>query len=90
MDLWDWSLQKAGHNVLIKAVMSTFHFLFNYFLGKIILKQADNLSKTLKSQSVSAAQGWETAHLLIKMLWKDWCDEKFELFWSSLMNKKQS
>ena len=57
MDLWDWSLQKAGHNVLIKAVMSTFHFLFNYFLGKIILKQADNLSKTLKSQSVSAAQG---------------------------------
>ena len=57
MDLWDWSLQKAGHNVLIKAVMSTFHFLFNYFLGKIILKQADNLSKTLKSQSISAAQG---------------------------------
>ena len=74
--------------LLIKAVMSTFQFLSNYSFGKIILKQADNLSKTLQNQSISTGQGQEIAHLFIEMLWKDWFDEKFELFWSNLMNKK--
>ena len=68
--------------------MSTFQFLSNYSFGKIILKQADNLSKTLQNQSISTGQGQEIAHLFIEMLWKDWFDEKFELFWSNLMNKK--
>ena len=72
----------------VKAVMSTFQFLFSCSLKEIILKQADNLSKTLQNPSISTAQGQEITHLVIETLWKDRCDKKFELFWSNLMNKK--
>ena len=48
------------------------------------------LSKTLQNLSISAAQGQETAHLLTETLSKDRCDEKFELLWFNLMNKKQN
>ena len=72
----------------VNAVMSTFQFLFSCSLGKIILKQTDNLSKTLQNPSISPAQGQEIAHLVIETFSKDRCDEKFELFWSNLMNQK--
>ena len=74
MDLWDWPLQATnGTNIKArlqgdKAVMSTFQFLFNCSLGKMILKQTDNLSKTLQNPSISAAQGQEIARLVIEML----------------------
>ena len=94
MDLWDWSLQATSDTEMkarlqgVKAVMSTSQFLFSCSLGKIIFKQADNLNKTLQYPSISAAQGQEIAHLEIETLRKDRCDEKFELFWSNLMNKE--
>ena len=74
MDLWDWSRQATSDTVIksrlqgVKAVTSTFQFLFNFSHGKIILKQADHLSKTLQNPSISAAQGQEIAHLVIEML----------------------
>ena len=86
MDLWDWSLQATSETEMksrlqgVKAVMSTFQFLFSCSLGKIILKKTDNSSKTLQYPSMSAAQGQEIAHLVIETLSKDRCDEKFELF----------
>ena len=49
----------------VKAVMSTFHFLFRCSLSKIILKQAHNLSKTLQNPLIS---GQEIAHLVIETL----------------------
>ena len=54
----------------------------------MILKQKDNLSKTLKNLSISAAQGQEIAHLVIETLSKDIYNEKLDLFWCNLMNKK--
>ena len=71
-----------------KAVMSTFQFLFSCSLGKIISKQTDNSSRTLKNSSISAAQGQGIAHPVIKTLSKDRCDKNFELFRSNSMNKK--
>ena len=63
MDLWDWSLQATSDTEIkgrlqgVNAVMSTFQFLFSCSLGKIIVKQADNLSKILQNPSISAARG---------------------------------
>ena len=62
MDLWDWSLQTTSDTEIkarlqvVEAVMSTFQFLFSCSLSKIILNQADNLSKTLQNPSISATQ----------------------------------
>ena len=61
MDLWDCSLQTDSDTDMkasvqgVKAVMSTSQFLFSYFLGKVILKPTDKLSKTLQNAKVSAA-----------------------------------
>ena len=54
-----------------------------------ILK-ANTFSKTLQNPSIPAAQGQGIAHLVIETLSKDRCDEKIELFWSNLMNKKKN
>ena len=59
MDLWDWSLQATSDTEL-------FQLLFGYSLGKIILKQTDNLSKISPKTSISAAQGREIGHLVKK------------------------
>ena len=53
--------------------------MFSCSVGKIILKQAYILGKSLQNPSVSAAQGHEIAHILIVPLWKDRSDEKREL-----------
>ena len=55
MDLWDWSLQATSDAEMnarlkgVKAVMWTFQFLLSYSVGKIILKQTNNLNKTLQN-----------------------------------------
>ena len=59
MDLWDWSLQATSD-------IELFQLLFSYSLGKIILKQTDNLSKISPKTSISAAQGREIAYLVKK------------------------
>ena len=91
MNIWDWSLQATSETEMktrlqgVKAVMSTFQFLFSCSHDKIILKQADNLSKTLQNpSSILAAQEQEIAYLVIEILRKNSCDEKSELFWSNL------
>ena len=95
MDLWDLPLQATSDTEMkarlqgIKAVMSTFQFLFSCSLRKIILKQTDSLSKILKNPSIPAAQGQEIAYLVTETLSKDRYNEKFELFWFNLKNKKQ-
>ena len=50
--------------------MSTFQFLFSCYLGKITLKQTNNLSKSLQNPSISAAQGQEIPHPVIETLSK--------------------
>ena len=66
-----------------------FPVFFSCLLGKAILKQTDNLSKTLQNPSISATQGQEIAHLVIETLPKDICNDKIKLFCSNLLNKKK-
>ena len=73
-DLWAWSLQATTDTEMkaklqsVKAVTSTLQFLFSCSLGKVILKQAINLSKTLQNPSISVTQGQEVAHMVIETL----------------------
>ena len=74
MDLWAWSLQATTDTEMkaklqsVKAVTSTLQFLFSCSLGKVILKQAINLSNTLQNPSISVTQGQEVAHMVIETL----------------------
>ena len=53
MDLWYCSLQATSDKDMkakvqnVKAVMSNFQFSFSRFLGKMMLKETDNLNKKL-------------------------------------------
>lgn len=63
MDLWYCSLQATSDKDMkakvqnVKAVMSNFQFSFSRFLVKMMLKETDNLNKTLQNPTISDAQG---------------------------------
>ena len=74
----------------VKAQMETFNFFFGVCLGEWILTHADNLSKTLQSRTISAAEGQRLAELTVKTLEKIRTDEYFDLFWKMVQAKASS
>lgn len=54
----------------VKAQMETFDYFYGIHLGKLVLKHADNLSKTLQSSTISAAEGQRVAGLTLSALKK--------------------
>ena len=95
MELSEWSLEHAkltemrGRILGAQSKMNTFDFLFGCLLGKIILKQTDNLSKSLQSPTLSAAEGQEIAQDVIMTLEKDRNEKSFDLFWERLEQRRQ-
>ena len=69
--------------------MNTFNFLFGCLLGKTILKQTDNLSKSLQIPTLSAAEGQEIAQDVIVTLEKDRNEKSFDLFWEQLEQRRR-
>ena len=65
----------------VSAVMSTFDYLYGNILGEMLLKHADNLSRTLQSKTISAAEGQETAKMTVDTIKSLRSDRMFDLFW---------
>ena len=63
----------------VKTCMRTFDFLFGIMLGELLLRRSDNLSKTLQSPHMSAAEGH--AAMTVKTLKFLRTDESFQAFW---------
>ena len=95
IELWEWSLEHVkltemrGRILGAQSKMNTFDFLSGYLLGKIILKQTDNLSKSLQSPTLSAAEGQEIAQDVNMTLEKDRNEKSFDLFWERLEQRRQ-
>ena len=76
MELWKWSLQEVKDTEMkarirgVMTVMTTFDFIFCCCLGQRILKQTDNLSKTLQRKDISAAEGQHLAFQVVAVLKK--------------------
>ena len=49
--------EMKAHIVGVETLMHSFDFLFGVFLGELILRHSDNLSKTLQRKTFSAAEG---------------------------------
>ena len=73
----------------VHSQMETFNFLFGAFLGEMILRHTDNLSKTLQNQSCSAAEGQLIADMVVRTLSTLRSDESFDMFWSKLISKAE-
>ena len=65
----------------IEAQMKTFNYLFGVLLGEVILRNTDNLSRTLQHQHLFAAEGQNVASLTVKTLERIRTDKAFALFW---------
>ena len=87
MDMWEWSLEVLPDSVMkrriraVEANMQTFDFVFPFLLGSMLLKQTDNLSRTLQDPDILAAEGNTIAQDIITTIEKD-------LFWDYALKRK--
>lgn len=70
----------TGRTIGVRARMSHYNLLFGLKLCERILCIADNLSKTLQKQSLSAAEAQDLAKLTNETLTSFRTDEAFALF----------
>ena len=65
----------------VQSQMIKFDFLFGVVLGEMILRHTDNLSKALQAKVISAAEGQQTADMVVQTLQKLRQDREYDLFW---------
>ena len=63
-----------------QSFMDKLGFLFDCHLGKLLLSQTDNLSKTVKKPERSTVETQSLAKSVLSVLVSDRPDESFELF----------
>ena len=94
MELWKWSLQEVKETEMkarireVMTVMKTFDLIFCCCLGERILKQKDNLSKTLQRKDISAAEGQSLESQVVTVMKKSRNSEMYELFWERVLKRQ--
>ena len=73
----------------VQAQMDKFEYLFGLVLGECVLKHTDNLSKTLQSPSLSAAEGQRIAELTCKTLERIRNDECYGFFGEKVLQLQE-
>ncbi len=74
----------------IAAQMTSFEFFFGLVLGETLLRHTDNLSRTLQSEHISAAEGQSTASMTVTALEFLRSDDQFSLFWEKVQLMTES
>ncbi len=69
--------------------MYTFDFLYGVFLGEMIMRHTDNLSKTLQHKSLSAAEGQHLAKLTLEVLQSLRDDVHFTAFFGRVVQEQR-
>ena len=94
--LWDDSLEVVKDTEMrsriqgISSCMKSFDFYFGVSLGELLLKHSDNLSKTLQSSGMSAAEGQKIADITVRSLNSIRTDDNFSLFWKLIKQKSSN
>ena len=68
----------------VATQMPLFDFFFGAVLGEKLLRHSDNLSQTLQSATMSAAEGQQITSMVVNTLKAMRSDEAFELFWEHI------
>ena len=76
----DLEMRACMHSV--NSQMRAFHFYLGLKLVHVVLMHADNLSRTLQSTKMSAAEGQHIARLTLTTLSKIRSDSSYLLFWN--------
>ncbi len=68
----------------VASQMKTFDYYFGIWLGHLILKNSDNLSRALQKSDISASEGQEVASMTLKVFKSIRSDDMFKLFWEKI------
>lgn len=74
----------------VSSQMNTFNFLFGTYLGELVLRHTDNLSKTLQHRSLCAAEGQIMADMVTRTIEKLRDDLSFDMFWLKVLKMSES
>ena len=94
-ELWEKTKESTsdpttkGRIIGVESQFKTFSFYFGVHYAERILKHTDNLSKTLRSTSMSATEGTHVAALTVKTLQLIHSDEHYDAFWDLLIIAQQ-
>ena len=72
----------------VETQMHTFNFLYGVFLGELILRHTDNLSKALQHKSLSAAEGQHLARLTLEVLRSLRDSDRFTTFYGLVVQEQ--
>lgn len=95
-DTWDEALEISRDTESkariqgVQSQMKKFDFLFGVVLGEMILRHTDNLSKALQAKVISAAEGQQTADMVVQTLQKLRDDQQYDLFWMKMIKMSES
>ena len=70
----------------VSAQMTSFEYLFGTLLGECILRNIDNLSKTLQNPEMSAAEAQDIVKLTASTLQSIRTTEMFDQFWAKVIH----
>ena len=76
--------------ISVEAQIESFDYCFGVCIGELVLNHANNLSKSLQSKTISAAEGQHIAEMTLTVLQKMRNSEEYDLFWSSVLKKISS
>ena len=67
-----------------------FQYLYGIMLSEMILRHADNLSRTLQHKSLSAEEGQQGAQMTVDTITSLRNDDAFDLMWEEVSRKARS
>lgn len=91
-ELWDEAVSFVRESEVIARIrgvasqMNLFDFFFGLVLGESLLRNTDNLSRTLQKKNYSAAEGQFTAKRTKEVLQTIRSEESFNLFWEKVIS----
>ena len=74
----------------VGAQFKTFRYLLGVSLGELLLRHTDNLSKTLQSPELSAAEWQQIAGMTLTALESLRDDDYLKLFWGKVEGTRES
>ncbi|XP_065191909.1 zinc finger MYM-type protein 1-like [Sycon ciliatum] len=93
-ELWDEVLAGSvdpdvrARVIGVKAQMETFNFFFGISLARLVLAHGDNLSVSLQSSTMSAAEAQKIARLTVDTITKMRTENSFSMFWEATVAKR--
>ena len=90
LDVWEESkdyvkdVSTRSRIIGVSLCMKSFDFFFGVALGELILNHSDNLSKTLQSPRISAADGQALAEMTVRTLQTLNSEDTFKIYWIKL------